>query len=143
MEFLKARPPPVYIGFGSIVIDHPEELTRIIFGADKRAGVRALVSKGWEGLGAGEIPKGGFLLGNVSHDWLYNYISVVVHHGGAGTAAIGITMGKPTVVIPFFGDQPFWGALIHKAGAALETVPFKKMTEELLTQSSSNSGYSN
>jgi len=46
-EFLKAGPPPVYIGFGSIVVDKPDDLTKIIFGAVKRAGVRALVSKGW------------------------------------------------------------------------------------------------
>lgn len=41
-------------------------------------------------------------------------------------------MGKPTVVIPFFGDQPFWGAMIHRAGAGPEPVPFKKMTTDNL-----------
>ena len=44
-------------------------------------------------------------------------------------------MGKPTVVVPFFGDQPFWGSMIHKAGAGPEPVPFKKMTEESLANS--------
>lgn len=134
--FLKAGPPPVYIGFGSIVVDHPEELTKLIFQAVRRAGVRALVSKGWGGLGGDEeVPEGVFLLGNVPHDWLFQYVSAVVHHGGAGTTAIGIAMGKPTVVVPFFGDQPFWGAMIYKAGAGPEPVPFKKMTEETLADS--------
>jgi len=135
MAFLNAGPPPVYIGFGSIVVDKPNELTDMIFGAVKRAGVRALVSKGWGGLGAADVPEGVFLLGNVPHDWLFNYVSAVVHHGGAGTTAIGIAMGKPTVVVPFFGDQPFWGAMIHRAGAGPEPVPFKKMTEESLAHS--------
>lgn len=136
MAFLKAGSPPVYIGFGSIVVDHPDELTKMIFAAVKKAGVRALVSKGWGGLGADiEIPEGVFLLGNVPHDWLFQYVSAVVHHGGAGTTAIGIAMGKPTVVVPFFGDQPFWGAMIYKAGAGPEPVPFKKMTEETLADS--------
>lgn len=45
--FLNAGEPPVYIGFGSIVIDDPEHFTRLIFDAVKQAGVRALVSKGW------------------------------------------------------------------------------------------------
>ncbi|TVY17840.1 Sterol 3-beta-glucosyltransferase UGT80B1 [Lachnellula arida] len=134
-EFLKAGPPPVYIGFGSIVVDKPDELTKIIFGAVKRAGVRALVSKGWGGLGGNELPEGVFLLGNVPHDWLFQYVSCVVHHGGAGTAAIGIAMGKPTVVVPFFGDQPFWGAMIHKAGAGPEPVPYRMLTEKLLANS--------
>ncbi|TVY44536.1 Sterol 3-beta-glucosyltransferase [Lachnellula occidentalis] len=134
-EFLKAGPPPVYIGFGSIVVDKPDELTKMIFGAVKRAGVRALVSKGWGGLGGNEPPEGVFLLGNVPHDWLFQYVSCVVHHGGAGTAAIGIAMGKPTVVVPFFGDQPFWGAMIYKAGAGPEPVPYKMLTEESLANS--------
>ena len=44
----------MYIGFGSIVIDDPSAMTRLIFEAIKKAGVRALVSKGWGGLGAAE-----------------------------------------------------------------------------------------
>lgn len=134
-DFLAAGPPPVYIGFGSIVVDDPEELTRIIFGAVKRAGVRALVSQGWGGLGGTDVPENIFLLGNCPHDWLFQYVSCVVHHGGAGTSAIGIAMGRPTIVIPFFGDQPFWGAMIHRANAGPEPVPFKSLTEEKLAES--------
>jgi len=135
VAFLDAGPPPVYIGFGSIVVDKPDELTKMIFAAVKRAGVRALVSKGWGGLGGEEPPENVFLLENVPHDWLFNYVSCVVHHGGAGTTAIGIAMGKPTVVVPFFGDQPFWGAMIFRAGAGPEPVPYKKMTAEILADS--------
>ena len=82
----------------------------MIFTAVKKAGVRALVSKGWGGLGDGDVPENIHLLGNCPHDWLFKYVSCVVHHGGAGTSAIGIAMGKPTVIVPFFGDQPFWGS---------------------------------
>lgn len=58
-----------------------------------------------------------------------------MHHGGAGTTAAGIALGKPTVVVPFFGDQPFWGQMIAKAGAGPKPVPFKKMTPETLAES--------
>jgi sterol 3beta-glucosyltransferase len=134
-QFLNSGAPPVYIGFGSIVVENPEELTKLIFGAVKRAGVRALVSKGWGGLGEGEAPKNIFLLGNCPHDWLFKYVSCVVHHGGAGTSAIGIAMGKPTIVVPFFGDQPFWGAMVHRAGAGPEPLRYKNLTEEKLAES--------
>ncbi|KAJ5159510.1 uncharacterized protein N7482_006514 [Penicillium canariense] len=133
-EFLKAGPPPVYIGFGSIVVEKPKELTDIVFGAVKRLGIRALVSQGWGGLGGEEAPEGVFLLGDCPHDWLFQYVSCVVHHGGAGTTAIGIAMGKPTVIVPFFGDQPFWGAMIYRAGAGPEPVPYKKLTAEILAE---------
>jgi UDP:flavonoid glycosyltransferase YjiC (YdhE family) len=135
-DFLAAGPPPVYIGFGSIVVDDPNALTKLIFEAVKKTGQRALVSKGWGGFGADEagIPEGVFMLGNVPHDWLFNHVSCVVHHGGAGTTAAGIATGKPTVVVPFFGDQPFWGAMIARAGAGPSPIPNKKLTAENLAE---------
>ncbi|KAH9892140.1 glycosyltransferase family 1 protein [Xylariomycetidae sp. FL2044] len=128
--FLAAGPPPVYIGFGSIVVDDPNNLTRMIFDAVAETGVRALVSKGWGGLGADSvgIPDGVFMLGNVPHDWLFKHVSAVCHHGGAGTTAAGIQAGKPTIVVPFFGDQPFWGAMVARAGAGPDPIPYKKLT---------------
>ncbi|TGJ85288.1 hypothetical protein E0Z10_g3520 [Xylaria hypoxylon] len=134
--FLAAGPPPVYIGFGSIVVDDPDGLTSIIFNAVAETGVRALVSKGWGGLGADSlgIPDGVFMLGNVPHDWLFKKVSAVCHHGGAGTTAAGIQAGKPTIVVPFFGDQPFWGAMVAKSGAGPDPIPYNKLTAEGLAE---------
>ncbi|EGO51459.1 hypothetical protein NEUTE1DRAFT_70206 [Neurospora tetrasperma FGSC 2508] len=139
--FLAAGPPPVYIGFGSIVVDDPDALTRLILRAVAKSGVRALISKGWGGIGLTEDitqadwaprPDQYFMLGNCPHDWLFNRVSAVVHHGGAGTSAAGIKAGKPTVVVPFFGDQPFWGAMIAKSGAGPKPIPNKELTAENL-----------
>lgn len=136
-EFLAAGPPPVYIGFGSIVVDDPNAMTKMIFEAVKKTGQRALVSKGWGGLGADQIgvPEGVFMLGNVPHDWLFKHVSCVVHHGGAGTTATGISAGRPTVVVPFFGDQPFWGAMTAKAGAGPFPVAYKDLDSDKLATS--------
>lgn len=38
----------------------------------------------------------------------------MVHHGGAGTTAAGLMAGKPTLICPFFADQPFWGAEVAR-----------------------------
>jgi UDP:flavonoid glycosyltransferase YjiC (YdhE family) len=132
-KFLDAGEPPVYIGFGSIVVDDPNAFTKMIFEAVEMAGVRALVSKGWGGLGGGEIdiPDNIFLLDNTPHDWLFPRVSAVVHHGGAGTTAMGLKCARPTMIVPFFGDQPFWGAMVAKARAgAFECIPHKKLTTE-------------
>lgn len=133
--FLAEGPPPVYIGFGSIVPSDPDALTRLIFSAVEKTGQRALVSKGWGGLGADEfgVPENIFMLGNVPHDWLFQHVSCVVHHGGAGTTSAGIALGKPTVVVPFFGDQQFWGFMVAKAGAGPPPIPFKQLTADNLT----------
>ncbi|KAI9703540.1 MAG: hypothetical protein M1820_005844 [Bogoriella megaspora] len=133
-EFLEAGPPPVYIGFGSIVVEDPNAMTKLIFEAVQKTGQRALVSKGWGGFGADEfgIPEGVFMLGNVPHDWLFKHVSCVVHHGGAGTTAAGIAAGRPTVVVPFFGDQPFWGNMVNRGGAGPPPIPNKQLTAEKL-----------
>jgi UDP:flavonoid glycosyltransferase YjiC (YdhE family) len=132
--FLDDGPPPVYIGFGSIVLDDPNAMTELIFEAVRKTGQRALLSKGWGGMGADElhIPDGVFMLGNVPHDWLFKHVSCVVHHGGAGTTAAGITAGRPTLVVPFFGDQPFWGAMVARAGAGPDPIPHKQLTADKL-----------
>lgn len=135
VAFLESGDPPVYIGFGSIVVEDPDAMTKLIFDAVKKAGVRALVSKGWGGFGGDElsIPDNIYMLGNVPHDYLFKHVSAVVHHGGAGTTAAGILAGKPTVVVPFFGDQPFWGAMTARAGAGPSPVPFKHLTSDSLS----------
>jgi UDP:flavonoid glycosyltransferase YjiC (YdhE family) len=132
--FLDAGPAPVYIGFGSIVLDDPNAMTELIFDVVRKTGQRVLLSKGWGGIGADSlrIPDGVFMLGNVPHDWLFQHVSCVVHHGGAGTTAAGIAAGRPTVVVPFFGDQPFWGAMVARAGAGPDPIPHKQLTADKL-----------
>lgn len=132
--FLDAGPPPVYIGFGSIVLDNPNAMKELIFEATGKTGRRVLLSKGWGGICADElhVPDDVFMLGNVPHDWLFKHVSCVVHHGGAGTTAVGISAGRPTLVIPFFGDQPFWGAMVARAGAGPNPTPHKQLTADNL-----------
>lgn len=132
--FLDDGPPPIYIGFGSIVLDDPNAMTELVFEAVRKTGQRVLISKGWGGMSADElrIPDGVFMLGNVPHDWLFKRVSCVVHHGGAGTTAAGITAGRPTVIVPFFGDQPFWGAMVARAGAGPDPIPHKQLTADKL-----------
>jgi len=136
-DFLDAGEPPVYVGFGSIVVDDPDRFTQMIFKAVEMAGVRALVNKGWGGIGGegNDTPENVFMLDNTPHDWLFPRVKAVVHHGGAGTTAIGLKCGKPTMIVPFFGDQPFWGAMVAEAKAgAHECIPYKKLTAERLAE---------
>jgi UDP:flavonoid glycosyltransferase YjiC (YdhE family) len=135
-NFLDNGDAPVYIGFGSIVVDDPDEFTSLIFEAVKLAGCRALVSKGWGGFGSNaDCPDNVFMLENTPHDWLFPRCAAVVHHGGAGTTAIGLKTARPTMIVPFFGDQPFWGAMVSKAKAgAHECTPYKKLNAERLAE---------
>ncbi|KAF4169706.1 hypothetical protein CNMCM6936_006865 [Aspergillus lentulus] len=134
VKFLQDGPPPIYVGFGSIVVDNPTKLTKIVFEAIVKTGQRALVNKGWGNIGAGEaeIPENVFMVGSCPHDWLFKHVSCVVHHGGAGTTAAGLALGRPTIIIPFFGDQPFWGSIVYRAGAGPAPIPYKQLNAEKL-----------
>tara|TARA_R110002050_G_scaffold286223_3_gene436561 strand:- start:473 stop:1267 length:795 start_codon:yes stop_codon:yes gene_type:complete len=132
IEFMCAGEPPVYIGFGSIVISDADRFTKCILDAVVQAKVRCLLSKGWMGLGQGDIPSNVFLIDSCPHDWLFPRCSAVVHHGGAGTTATGLRHGRPTVVVPFFGDQPFWGEIVNTMGVGPPPIPQKYLTADLL-----------
>ena len=59
-------------------------------------------------------------------------MSAVVHHGGAGSTAAGLRAGKPTVICPFFGDQPFWGRRVAALGAGPRPIARDELTAERL-----------
>ncbi|ORY53544.1 UDP-Glycosyltransferase/glycogen phosphorylase, partial [Rhizoclosmatium globosum] len=132
VDFLNAGEKPVYIGFGSIVVDDPDAMTKLVFDAVKESGVRAIVSKGWGGIGGGDlkVPENVYLIGNCPHDWLFLQVAGVVHHGGAGTTAAGLKAGKPTFIVPFFGDQPFWGSMVATVNAGPAPIPYKDLNVE-------------
>jgi sterol 3beta-glucosyltransferase len=111
------------------MVDHErEEMTRLVVEALERAGQRAILLGGWSELGSADMPDFVLDVDYVPHDWLFPRVAAVVHHGGAGTTAAGLRAGVPTVVVPFFADQPFWGWRVHELGAGPKWIPRKKLT---------------
>lgn len=133
-RFLEAGPPPVYVGFGSMPAEDAEAKTRVVVEAVRQAGQRAVLATGWGGLAAQNGAPDLFALEAAPHDWLFPRMSAVVHHGGAGTTGEGLRAGKPTVICPFFGDQPFWGQRMAALGVGPEPIPQKQLTAERLAQ---------
>ncbi len=132
--FLGAGDPPVYVGFGSMSGRNPERLTLAIVEALQAAGVRGILATGWGGLRADALPDTILKIDSAPHAWLFPHMAAVVHHGGAGTTAAGLRAGKPSIVTPFFGDQPFWAKRLHKLGVSPKPIPQKKLTRDRLTQ---------
>lgn len=116
-------------------MDDPIRLTNIVYEAITSAGQRAIVSKGWGNLGVDDVkvPSHILMVGSVPHDWLFQKVSCVIHHGGAGTTAAGLSLGCPTIIVPFFGDQQFWGGIVAAAGAGPAPIPHKQLTAEKLS----------
>lgn len=59
-------------------------------------------------------------------------MAAVVHHGGAGTTAEGFHAGIPTLICPFFGDQPGWARLSVKLGVGARPVKRSRLTQDRL-----------
>lgn len=134
LNFLNAGPPPVYIGFGSMGNQRPKETTDLIVKALKQINQRGILLSGWGGLQTTELPDSVMMIDSIPHAWLFPRMAAVVHHGGAGTTAAGIRAGVPSLVVPFFGDQPFWGRRIAELGTGPSPIPRKKLTADQLAQ---------
>jgi hypothetical protein len=57
---------------------------------------------------------------DVPHEWVFERVKAAVHHGGAGNTAASLRAGIPTVVVPFFADQPFWEWRVTELGVGPE-----------------------
>lgn len=85
------------------MLDNPEKMINIILEAVHVTNTRAIISKGWSNL-AGSESQNIYWIGDCPHEWLFQHVAAVVHHGGAGTTACGLRNGKPTAIVPFFGE---------------------------------------
>ena len=133
-DFLAAGPRPIYIGFGSMTGNDPERLTRIALEAIARSGQRAVLLSGWAGLAAGDVPPNVLKLDSAPHSWLFPRMAAIVHHGGVGTTHEALRSGRPQVVVPFFGDQPFWADRVHGLGVSPPPVLQEELTAEHLAE---------
>ncbi|PVZ06893.1 glycosyltransferase [Actinomycetospora cinnamomea] len=133
VDFLSAGAPPVYVGFGSMGFGRgADERRDAVLRALEANRLRGVVATGWGGLTAGESPSEDVLVVDaVPHDWLFDRVAAVVHHGGAGTTAAGLRAGKPTLICPFLGDQPFWGARVRAVGAGPAPLPARALATGL------------
>ena len=61
-------------------------------------------------------------------------VAAVCHHGGAGTTAAGLLAGKPSIIVPFFGDQFFWGNVVARLGAGPSPLSSKHLSVDELVE---------
>lgn len=132
--FLDAGAPPVYVGFGSMPSRAPQQTYDLIAGALLQTGQRAVIASGWGGKITTAHPELIHVIDHAPHEWLFQHVAAVVHHGGAGTTATGLRAGKPTLVIPHLADQPYWGRRVYELGVGAKPVRRQKLTVETLAE---------
>jgi UDP:flavonoid glycosyltransferase YjiC (YdhE family) len=132
LHFLESGPPPVYVGFGSMLIPKAERTTEVILQALELSNQRAILHSGWAGLGKKDLPDRVLRVDYVPHEWLFPRVAAVVHHGGAGTTAAAFRAGVPAIAIPVIFDQYFWARRITELRAGPAFIPNGKLTAQRL-----------
>ena len=118
--FLRAGPPPIFIGFGSMP-SPPSERAAVALRALRAAGARAVVQRGF----ARDRMEGPDVLifDRAPFDALFPRCAAIVHHGGGGTTHTALRSGRPQAITPFFADQPWYAWRAFEAGVALRPLP--------------------
>ena len=112
----------------------PAQTAELILKALDKTKTRAILQTGWGGLSADHLPDHVLSIASVPHSWLFDKVAAVVHHGGAGTTAAGLRAGVPSLVIPFFGDQGFWGERVTQLGVGPKPIPRKALSVQGLAR---------
>lgn len=134
-DFLSAGEPPVYFGFGSVIGRNPEQTADLILKALSISGRRGIIAAGWGGIAKDfPLPENVLAVDAVPHGWLFPRMAAVVHHGGAGTTAAGLAGGVPSILVPAFADQFFWGDRVAKLGAGPKPIPRARLTPRALAR---------
>jgi sterol 3beta-glucosyltransferase len=133
--FLERGPPPIYIGFGSMMLGRDSDrITKSIIKTLEQIGQRGILYRGWGELARVVLPQTMIAVDSVPHDWLFPQVRAVVHHGGAGVTSAALRAGAPAVVVPFLGDQHFWAERIAALGAGPAPIPRAQLTGARLEQ---------
>ncbi|GMQ94550.1 MAG: glycosyltransferase [Acidimicrobiia bacterium] len=127
VDFIGAGPPPVAVGFGSLVVRDPQRLVGEMLAGIRASGHRVVLVTGRTEFDIA-IADDVYVIGTIPNHWLYPKMAAVIHHGGAGTTAAGLRAGTPTIITPVMGDQTFWGKRVSAIGAGPDPIAAKKIS---------------
>jgi UDP:flavonoid glycosyltransferase YjiC (YdhE family) len=126
--FCNGEKVPV-LTFGSVTFENTRKIMRRFlkhWPKDKKI----IIQSGWAQLAIERSNNCIFTINKISHDQLFKFASVVIHHGGAGTTASVLHAGVPHIVIPHFGDQVFFAKEVKRLGVGL-SLRLSRWPEEL------------
>lgn len=128
--FLAAGEKPLYIGFGTMsYFKADEKLAGLAVEAMIKSGMRAILC----GMGKpANLPDNIIAIDIIPHSWLFDRVSAVCHHGGAGTTAAGFKAGVPSIIIPFSNDQFAWAQRSYELGVGAKPIPKKMLSTDKL-----------
>jgi len=146
-QFLASGAEPVYMGWGSLLSGTATEMAAFAVRTLMAAGQRGVILGGWAGLKleglSGEADgkqlleycdKNVIFVETANHEALFPRCSVIVHHGGSGTSAAGMSSGRPNIVTPILYDQFDFAKKFEELGMGFNAGHFAKVTPDKLAK---------
>lgn len=131
--FLKAGPKPVYLGWGSMISKSKEYMVELCARALYRSQQRGIILGGFAQLDMATLESLPTLepeiveyartnlifVHEAPHEWLFDKVAAIIHHGGAGTTTAALRAGVPTIITPVFVDQFDHARLVRLLGVGI------------------------
>jgi sterol 3beta-glucosyltransferase/vancomycin aglycone glucosyltransferase len=131
-QFLAAGPPPVFMGFGSLMPPvggtYLLDTVRLMTEAAHIAGVRAIIQSEARISSTADI----LHVTRAPHAQVFPRCAGVVHHAGAGTTHTTLAAGVPSVPVPHVSDQFLWSDELRRLGVATRPLPRTGLTAKRL-----------
>jgi sterol 3beta-glucosyltransferase len=115
--FLTSGPPPVFMGFGSLMPTsgpHLMETVSVFEEAAARANCRAIIQAEVTRAATDRV----LFVKRAPHTLVFPRCAAVVHHAGAGTTHTTLRAGTPSVPVPHVSDQFLWSKELRRLGVA-------------------------
>ena len=125
--FLADGPPPVFMGFGSLMplqSSHLTETLALLKEAARLADCRAIIQADVPPVREDRV----MTLSRTPHAQVFPRCAAVVHHCGAGTTHTTLRAGVPSVPVPHVSDQYQWAAELRRVGVAPAAISRRRLT---------------
>lgn len=130
--FLRAGPPPIFMGFGSLMpIAGNTHLTQTLATfeeAARLAGQRAIIQSDEDRASTDRV----LYVRRTPHQLVFPSCAAVVHHAGAGTTHAALKAGVPSIPVPHVSDQFAWSEELQRLGTAPAPLRRTKLTANAL-----------
>ena len=129
--FLAAGPPPVFVGFGSLMPasgEHLETTVALLSEAARMSGHRAIIQAEVDRPPTDSL----MFVRRAPHAQVFPRCAAVVHHAGAGTTHSTLRSGVPSIAVPHVSDQFGWAEELQRVGAAPEPLKRTRLTASAL-----------
>ncbi len=132
-EFVRDDKADVVFTFGSMGLSEGMNKKQLFLETAKKAGVRAIIQKGWEGGKEDDLPDNVIMVDyKLPFHYLFRQAKVVVHLGSSGTTIAACKAGAVSVTVPHIVDQRYWASMLKELGVSRKPLSPDKLKAGVL-----------